>query len=339
MWFQFGRKRKAASMPQVLAPAAAGPADILDGLKTIQDGAKGLAAKGGWVFLINDTNDFLGWQFGLKRWSADEQAAVGQVLTERAQLLSNRHYQMFICPEKSVVYREYLPAGLDACAADQHRPGLAMARLCPQAVHYLGDRFEALKPLGLLFFRGDTHVNWLGGYHLYREAILAVAARGAPVGAPITFNHLQHFVAGMEGDVLIQLPEAVKAEFEIDASLSRVGNMLELVLSHSLPEARKRARQVATPEGYIPGGGGRETIIMEQQDKSLPTALIFRDSTATLSVDLLAQHFSRSVFVWHEGDVIGDLIDREQPDVILHFVAERFLATYPRATAINRFLT
>jgi hypothetical protein len=312
---------------------------ILQGLKALQNGAKGLAARGGWAFLINDTNDFLSWQLGLKRWSAAENAAVDAMLAERTKLLSERHYQMFICPEKSVVYREYLPAGLHAFAADLDRPAQAMARMCPDTVHYLADRFDALKPLGLLFFRGDTHVNWLGAYHLYREAILALAARGAAVGAPITFNHLQHFVAGMEGDVLIQLPESAKAAFEVDAALARVGNMLELVISHTLPETRKRARRVPTPEGYIPGGGGRETIIMERDDKSLPKALIFRDSTATLSIELLAEHFSRAVFVWHEGDVIGDLIDREQPDVVLHFVAERFLATYPRATAINRALT
>lgn len=339
MRFLFGRKR-ADVEPVRDDPAASrtAAATILNGLKALQNGAKGLAARGGWAFLINDSNDFLSWQLGLRRWSPAEHAQVAAMLTQRAKLLSQRHYQMFICPEKSVVYREYLPAGLDAFAPDRDRPAEAMARTCPGAVHYLADRFEALKPLGLLFFRGDTHVNWLGAYHLYREAILALAARGAPVGPPITFNHLQHFVAGMEGDVLIQLPESARAAFEVDASLARVGNMLELVISHTLPEARKRARRTPTPEGYIPGGGGRETIIMERDDKSLPKALIFRDSTATLSIELLAEHFSRSVFVWHEGDVIGDLIDREDPDIVLHFVAERFLATYPGAAAINHAL-
>jgi len=335
MRFQFGRRKQPEAAPPPKDDPLEAVSEILSGLKAIQNGAKGLAARGGWVFLINDTNDFLSWHLGVKRWSDDDHAAVLKILDERAERLSGRYYQMFICPEKSIVYREYLPAGLDAALPCDDRPARAMARMRPDAVHYLADRFDALKRLGLLFFRGDTHVNWMGAYHLYREAILALQARGAPVGEPLTFNHLQHFIAGMEGDVLIQLPEATKGEFEVDASLARVGNMLELVISHTLPEARKRARQVPTPEGFIPGGGGRETIIMEQDDKSLPKALVFRDSTATLSIELLAQHFSRSVFIWHEGDVIGDLIDREQPDVILHFVAERFLATYPHSTAVN----
>ncbi len=343
MRFQFGRPKPAEdATPHQPQPqpqeSVATPSDILAGLKAIQNGAKGLAAAGGWVFLINDTNDFLSWQLGMKRWSDDERAAVRRILDERAERLSGRYYQMLICPEKSIVYRDYLPAGLDAIPAFDDRPAMAMARMRPDIVHYLADRFEALKRLGVLFFRGDTHVNWTGAYHLYREAILALRVSGAPVGEPLTFNQLQHFVAGMEGDVLMQLPDAVKDAFEVDASLARVGNMLELVISHVLPAARKRARQVRTPEGFMPGGGGRETVIMEQDDKSLPTALIFRDSTATLSVELLAHHFSRSVFVWHDGDVIGDLIDSEQPDVILHFVAERFLAPYPRSKAINYIL-
>ncbi|PHY22202.1 hypothetical protein [Caulobacter sp. BP25] len=311
-------------------------AGILRSLKAFQDGAKGLAAPGGWVFLINDTNDFLSWQFGLKRWSPEERETVEALLADRMTLLGDRHYQMVICPEKSVVYSEWLPSGLADIAANDERPATVMASAASGRILYLADRFEQLKRFGLLFFRGDTHVNFLGAYHLYREAILALKAGGAPVGDPIAFGQLQHFVAGMEGDIFIQLPEAAKDDFEIDASLGRVGNMLEVLMSHTLPEARKRTRRVETPEGYIPGGGGRETVIMEHEDPSLPKALVFRDSTATLSIDLLAQHFSRSVYVWHEGDVIGELIDREQPDVILHFVAERFLATYPRAVAINR---
>ncbi|OYX69782.1 MAG: hypothetical protein B7Y78_02890 [Caulobacter sp. 35-67-4] len=320
------------------ADSADGAALILAELKTSQGGAKGLAAAGGWVFLINDTNDFLAWQYGVSRWTPEDRSAVRNLLTERTRILADRCYQMVISPEKSVVYAEWLPGGLDRLSIDPARPAVAMAQMFPNEVLYLAPRLEELKRLGLLFFRGDTHVNWLGAYHVYRETILALAARGAAVGTPIGFAQLGHYIAGMEGDILMQLPEAARPEFERGAVLGRVGAMLEVTISHVLPESKRRARQVPTPGGYVPGGGGRETIIMEQDDQTLPRALVFRDSTATLSIDLLAEHFSRSVYIWHEGDVIGALIDREQPDIILHFVAERFLATYPRAMSINRAL-
>lgn len=309
---------------------------ILRDLKAAQGGAKGLAAPFGWVFLINDTNDFLAWQLGLKAWTFEEQSAVQELLAERTRILNNHCYQMIICPEKSVVYADWLPAGLNTFTPDSRRPATAMARMFPDQVLYLGDRLEALKRFGLLFFRGDTHVNWLGAYHIYRETLLALAARGVAVGEPIPFGALNHFIAGMEGDILVQLPETAKADFERDAVLGRAGAMLEVTISHVLKEAQRKAWRTPTPDGFIPGDGGRETIIMEQEDKSLPRALVFRDSTATLSIDLLAEHFSRSVYVWQDGDVIGDLVDREQPDVILHLVAERFLATYPDTVAINR---
>lgn len=301
-------------------------------------GAKGLAAAGGWVFLVNDTNDFLAWQYGVSRWTPEDRSAVRNLLTERSRILADRCYHMVISREKSVIYAEWLPGGLDRLSIDPARPAAAMAQMFPNEVLYLAPRLEELKRLGLLFFRGDTHVNWLGAYHVYRETILALAARGAAVGTPIGFAQLGPYIAGMEGDILMQLPEAAKPEFERGAVLGRVGAMLEVTISHVLPEPKRRARQVPTPGGYVPGGGGRETIIMEQDDQTLPRALVFRDSTATLSIDLLAEHFSRSVYIWPEGDVIGALIDREQPDIILHFVAERFLATYPRAMSINRAL-
>ncbi|HQR91157.1 MAG TPA: hypothetical protein PLH31_18190, partial [Caulobacter sp.] len=244
------------------ADSADGAALILAELKTSQGGAKGLAAAGGWVFLINDTNDFLAWQYGVSRWTPEDRSAVRNLLTERTRILADRCYQMVISPEKSVVYAEWLPGGLDRLSIDPARPAVAMAQMFPNEVLYLAPRLEELKRLGLLFFRGDTHVNWLGAYHVYRETILALAARGAAVGTPIGFAQLGHYIAGMEGDILMQLPEAARPEFERGAVLGRVGAMLEVTISHVLPESKRRARQVPTPGGYVPGGGGRETIIM-----------------------------------------------------------------------------
>ena len=44
---------------------------------------KALAAPGGWVFLVNDTNDFLPWQFGITRWTRGEREQVAAILKAR----------------------------------------------------------------------------------------------------------------------------------------------------------------------------------------------------------------------------------------------------------------
>jgi hypothetical protein len=45
--------------------------------------------------------------------------------------------------------------------------------------------------------------------------------------------------------------------------------------------------------------------------------------------ELLAQHFSRIVFVWREGAVFEEIIRFEQPNVVVHMMAERFVSRYP----------
>ena len=50
--------------------------------------------------------------------------------------------------------------------------------------------------------------------------------------------------------------------------------------------------------------------------------------------DWLAEHFSRTVFVWHLGDVLQKVIEREQPDIVIQIMAERFVWTYPSRAAI-----
>ncbi|MDP3856011.1 hypothetical protein [Phenylobacterium sp.] len=298
---------------------------------------KALIAPGGWVFLVNDTHDFLSWQFGLKRWSRAERDRVAATLVERQRLIGPAPYLMLISPEKSVAYREWLPMGLDRLKLSRHRPALALTAMAPRAVTYVADAFERLKRLGLLYFRGDTHVNWLGAYHLYRIAIEAVRLAGIATHPPKTYGEMRSWIAGMEGDIYVQIDEDQKAEFEAEAALGRArGTMLELTIALSIRDEEVKARTVEIPPDYAEIFDGRELIIKEQDDKSLPTAVVFRDSTATLSIDFLAEHFSRSVYVWHEGDVVADFIERERPDVVLHFVAERFLAVYPTTQPLSR---
>ena len=296
---------------------------------------KVLADPSGWLFLINDTNDFLSWQFDLAAWSAAETARVGEILAERVRRLAPTPYLMFVSPEKSVVYPERLPLGLDQLPISPDRPAPAMAAMAPGVVHDLAPAFTGLKGLGHLYFRGDTHVNWLGAFYLYRHAIEAVRAAGVPVAPPLDFAGLRPSIGGMEGDLFAQLDAAQTVALAPIAPLSQSRGMFEVAIALQVRPADVKAYAVEPPADYLPPGG-RELVIREQADRSLPRALVFRDSTATLSIDFLAEHFSRSVFVWRHGDVIADLVEREQPDVILHFVAERFLATCPATTPLSR---
>ncbi len=309
------------------------PAERVAAAKTAQAG-KALVAPGGWVFLVNDTNDFLSWQFGASRWTPDEQAVVESNMAERLNRLAPAAYLMVVTPEKSVPYQALLPHGLAAVPPAPDRPAPWLARRFPQACLYPADRLTALQTHGLLYFRGDTHVNGLGAFHLYRETILKLRAQGAQIPPPLEFGMLKPAAIGFEGDVYVQIDPEQKAVFDADPDSGRWNDMLEIALAFSIRPGRARAHQVE-PVG-LGDVRARELAVYAHEDQSLPRALIFRDSTATHLVDFMAQHFSRSVFVWHDRDVAADLVERERPDIVVHFIAERFLATYPRLSALSR---
>ena len=52
---------------------------------------------------------------------------------------------------------------------------------------------------------------------------------------------------------------------------------------------------------------------------------------ADLMIDLLAEHFRRSVFIWHQGQIVNDIIEVEKPDLIIHVMAERFTIAYGKS--------
>lgn len=296
---------------------------------------KALAAPGGWIFLVNDTNDFLPWQFGVKRWSRREHARVEEILKARLEALAPTPYLMFITPEKSVAYQEYLPLGLAGLRSQPRRPGPWLASRFPAQIHYLQPWFERMKRLGFLYFRGDTHVNWFGAYMLYRYVIETLETAGVKTRDAIVYSDIIASRAGFEGDLFVQLDETQTTSFATDADYARWRAMLEVTLKLDQNSDLAKAAPVPLTADEQANFHGRELLAYESSDTTLPGAVIFRDSTATLSIPFLAEHFSRSVYVWHDGDVLAEIIQREQPDVILHFVAERFLATYPVTVPLN----
>src|SRR5205085_10165431 len=89
-------------------------------------------------------------------------------------------------------------------------------------------------------------------------------------------------------------------------------------------------RRMETPAEYRAWFKSRETIIYENENKTLPSAVIFRDSTLDFAHEYIAQHFSRVVFVWYLGQVVQPVLDRENPQIVLQIMAERFINHYPQ---------
>jgi alginate O-acetyltransferase complex protein AlgJ len=69
-------------------------------------------------------------------------------------------------------------------------------------------------------------------------------------------------------------------------------------------------------------------FVSQNEDSSLPSAVIFRDSFSTYLLELYAQTFSRLVCVW-QPNIDYSIIERERPDVVISQQVERFLVWCP----------
>jgi hypothetical protein len=69
---------------------------------------------------------------------------------------------------------------------------------------------------------------------------------------------------------------------------------------------------------------GPNTIIAEIPDSSLPKAVIFRDSFMDAMLPLVSEQFSKTIYR-HSFAIDLDFIAREQPDIVVYEVAQRYL--------------
>ena len=298
---------------------------------------KAMLSEFGWAFLINDTNRFLAVQFEGNNWSPPDLVIANSVLTARAELLRTMgcRYYKFIVPEKSVIYDEYLPLCIMKPARWPERPAEQLARSYSQTVTYLDYALRATKSYGLLYFRGDSHTNWMGAWVIYRSIINQLISTGVPTSAPTPINSLLASLVGWDGDILDQVGSDHRAKFNEQWSIISGSNVLETLLMFSLNSATRKAHPIECPNSYKEWFGPRETKVFERPDRLGLTAVIFRDSTLDFCVDLIAEHFARSVFIWHTGLVYEDLIRLERPSIVLHVMAERFVVMYPNFPAVS----
>ena len=294
---------------------------------------KAVASEAGWLYLINDTNDFLRLFFGLDAWSQADGLRAVEVIRNRVKALKELgvSYCKLVIPEKPVVYPEYLPSKMLSLARAPIRPAQILAAGAPEHVHYLAAYFASVKGLGQLYFRGDSHTNWFGGWLLYRMVVHQLRAAGlALAGNVFDISALRSRMAAYSGDLVQHLSPAASADLRSRLGHTMPRDGLEYSNLLDLEETQRQARRVETPEDYVNWYDSRETFIFERADGLGPRVIFFRDSTFDRGVmELLAEHCARSVFIWHLGQVDGDAIDRERPDFVVQSMAERFVTRYP----------
>jgi hypothetical protein len=227
--------------------------------------------------------------------------------------LRARHiaYVFTVTPDKHVIYGDEMPASLtrigELSRADQLFTAVADTGL---AVDVRPAEFDA-KRRERVYQRTDTHWNDRGALVAYQQIIIAVRAQVSstpPAWTREDFTAVDRTIDGLDLAGMM--------------GLTRVLHEDDMML---VPRRPRRAR-VVEPAGAEPMDElGR--IVTEIDDRSLPRAVVFRDSFTSRLVPFLSEHFSRVVYLW-QNDFDAGVVDAEHPDVVIQQIVGRHLYNF-----------
>lgn len=254
----------------------------------------------GWLFLKRGTNrsfEQLTGTYPLSERFSDDWAAL---FSRRAAYCADRgiRHVFMVCPAKEAVYSNYLPKGI---SVSDHRPVSQVIAAADDRVDlvYPLDAFRAEAHRQQLYGRQDTHWTAAGSIMAYRSIATKLGLE------PIAADRIESAVGPMN---------------DLGAKIGFEPEQVGLT-----PRVRDPVAGAVYDNKIKPQGS---KIIFEATDKSLPTAVIFRDSFLTQSLVLFAQHFRRLVCLWQPNWDWG-VLDEEKPDYIIGEQAERFLVEVP----------
>lgn len=258
-----------------------------------------LSGKDGWLFLSNDTNRIIGQITGevampdsfVSKWEA--------LLEYRRKKFSELNIRYFfnIAPNKECVYQDFLP---DDIKVVPNRPVSHVLSAAKGRVSH-GYFIDDVKPggsYGDTYAKGDTHWNHVGAF--------------------IIFNRImeENGLPRMRDDA-IDFPEK-----QIPGDLSsKIGQTTMTRIA-----AVKNKNFKMTESNGINNIGQR--LVFENEDRSLPRLVMFRDSFTTHQVEMFAAMFSRVVFLW-QPNIDYAVVKEEKPDFVFSQQIERFLVNCP----------
>jgi len=209
-------------------------------------------------------------------------------------------FLVVIAPNKESIYPEYVSASVQRLNGDS-RLDVWLAGMQGSPVQVLDLRPAMLKgkTQTQVYYRTDTHWNTYGAYLAYLE-MLKPLQEGFPQMQPLAlegFDQVEQQVSGDLARMLFTRPLIKETSPEL------------------LPKQRWQAQSVSLDDN---------TMVTEIPGSDLPRAVVFRDSFFNSLTQYVSENFSR-VLYRSDSRVDFDLIAREQPDVVILEVAERYL--------------
>lgn len=273
-----------------------------------------IAGRDGWLFYAADG--------GIDDWTQaepftpDELDVWRETLARRRAYLQRRGipFLFVVAPDKQMIYPEHMPLSLRRLRTDYRIDQLVayLHRTMPDfEILDLRPAVLAAKPTELLYHRYDTHWNDRGALAGY-QAVASALQRWFPRLEPLRRSDFDTSSGVSSGDKTTMLGLSDPGKAAMPGLVLRRGEGYRVV-------------EPLHPDPY----GEVGLLVTEHQDRTLPKAVIFRDSFAGRLIPYLSEHFSRASYLW-QNELDFDEIARERPDVVIQeFVARHFYAYVP----------
>ena len=258
-----------------------------------------LEGKEGWLFLSNDSNKVMEQITGRASLPADFEALWASLFAYRAVRLADLGARYFygVVPNKECVYQRFLPDGVNF---SETRPINKVLRAAKGRVahEYFLQCLEEESLKSETYTKGDTHWNHVGAF--------------------VAFNQL------MRANCLPQMNSDL-ISFEEKVIAGDLTEKIGLTTTTKVAVIKRPTFKKVEFNGVQNIG---QRAVYENEDKSLPTLVLFRDSFASHQLEMFASLFSRVVALW-QPNIDYKVVEYERPDFVFSQQVERFLVSCP----------
>lgn len=289
-----------------------------------------LAGNGDWLYLaqenpqLNVVTDYravnLLTQAQLATWVS--------VFTARRDWLAAHgiKYMVVVAPNKASIYPEHIPSRFNR-ARDFNKMDQMVGVLGGAGVDIVDLRpaLREAKAKGPAYYRTDSHWTPYGAFFAYQE-ITRRLQRYFPDMRP---DPLENFTVGRKPGLLGGLSYMIA-----------MGDLYQEDVVLMEPKFQRNAFEVSGKEAQL--NHFQPLSVYENPDKSLPRALVIRDSFVHEIIPFMAEHFSRMYFVWpFPTDAVQvrgfdtEAILREKPDIVIDEFVERYFTQPPPPSALS----
>ena len=292
--------------------------------------ARALIGKENWLFLADDSNrvrDQIAGRFPVSPTMKDNYRTIFDERRRKFRDLGVP-YLFFIAPSKERVCSEYLPSGMPIDF--EMMPANVIRRFLEEDGSHLIPLDTAVRDEHMrreTFYRTDTHWNYIGAHCAYQE-IIKTTAEVVDCGQPHTRADFgSRIIRNYRGDLANKEKVAFAGEEYPLLSISPTSIDSTMLFQENVEELFDPSGDVFNIKvaDHLKVSPFRATLVLGNKNKTLPKALVFRDSFTSPLAPMMARHFREVIYVWRP-DILFSLIESEKPDIVIHIMVDRFMA-------------